>query len=150
MTAQRTPHTPLWRQILSLPHTSLGWWAIGLAAPALALIVFTNVLEILGWTFPSESVGAAIGLTAFLVGLPGGVFGLIAVGRDRSWLVWVAQVPAMLVFAFFVWARSSMSIGHNANVWVTFPIAVFLWAVANFFMILVRIAARGTGPRTKL
>src|SRR5215210_1769532 len=66
MSAQQAPHTPLWRQVLSLPHTLLGWWAIGLAAPASAWIVFTNVSEILGWTFPfPEWVGAAIGLTAF-------------------------------------------------------------------------------------
>jgi hypothetical protein len=134
MSARHAPHTPLWREVLSLPRTSLGWWAIGLASPFL----FLNVLEILGWTFPfPESVGMAIWLTVILVGLPGAILGLIAVAhRDRSWLVWVAQVPALLVFALFVGA--AISIWGGGRGWyaepdmrVILPIAVLLWAFLN-------------------
>jgi len=65
---------------------------------------------------------------------------LIAVGqRDRSWLGWVAQVPAMLVFAFLVWASRSMSIGHDANYWVIFPISNMIWAVINLSIMLASI-----------
>ena len=47
MSAQHAPHTPpLWRQYLSLPHTRFGWWAVGLATPALAFMVLTNVLAL--------------------------------------------------------------------------------------------------------
>jgi hypothetical protein len=139
MTTQHAPHTPpLWRKFLSLPHTLMGWWAIGLATPALAWIV----LEISGWPlflFP-EYVGSFIGITAFLVGLPGGGFGLVAVGqRDLSWLVWVSQVPAFLVLAFYVWASRSSSIGHDASVWVTLPISILLWALLNVGIILFSI-----------
>jgi uncharacterized membrane protein len=72
--------------------------------------------------------------------LAGALFGLVAVGqRDLSWLVWVSQVPALLVLAFIVWATRSASIGHDANVWVTLPISVLLWALLNFGIILVSI-----------
>jgi hypothetical protein len=33
MTTQHAPHTPLWRRVISLPHTRLGWLAVGLAKP---------------------------------------------------------------------------------------------------------------------
>jgi hypothetical protein len=165
MTAQHAPHTPpLWRKFLSLPHTRLGWWAVGLAAPALVFMAFTNVLaipntdtpqlEILGATVPTwggQDLLLAIVFFGWLVSaLVGGVVGFIAVARDRSLLLLVAQVPGLIIFAFFVWIAVSMQVGGEADVRVSFPIAVLLWAVANFFMILVGIAARGTGPWTKL
>lgn len=133
MTAQHAPHTPLWRRFLSLPHTRLGWWAVGLASPALAITVYSLVNQLLGG--PEEQ--PLLLILAWLVSaLVGGVAGLIAVERDRSLLVWVAQVPGLLIFAFFVWAAISMSGGGRGwygepDVRVTFPIAVLLWAIAN-------------------
>ena len=65
MTAQQAPHTqPMWRQVLSLPHTPLGWWAIGLASPALVLMAFTNVLALLGTDNPQLSIlGVSVGVS---------------------------------------------------------------------------------------
>lgn len=163
MATQHAPHTPLWRRVLSLPQTRLGWWAIGLAAPALVFMVFTNVLalpntdnpqlEILSLSVPPWGQNVLIPFVFFgwlVSALIGGVVGLIAVTRDSSLLLLVAQVPGLIIFSFFVWIGVSMQVGGEADVWYTFPIAVLFWAVANFFMILVRIAARGTGPWTKL
>ena len=72
-----TPHTPpLWRRVLSLPHTRLGQWAIGLSAgSALLLIfgVFLNVnagLVVSPWSWmiliAGILVGAVVGLIALL------------------------------------------------------------------------------------
>ena len=147
MTAQHTPHTPpMWRQVLSLPHTRLGWWAVGLASPALVLMAFTNVLAIPNTDNPQLSIlgvsgswgeGVLVGLvfyTWLFSALVGGVAGFVAVARDRSLLLWVAQVPGLLIFSFFVWVAISILGGESrgeADVRVTFPIAVLLWAIAN-------------------
>jgi hypothetical protein len=42
------------------------------------------------------------------------------------------MVPELLFFSFVIWALGSISIGHDANPWVTFPISVLLWAVIGF------------------
>jgi hypothetical protein len=35
-----TPHTPpMWRRVFSLPHTRLGWWAVGLSAVSVPLFL---------------------------------------------------------------------------------------------------------------
>jgi hypothetical protein len=40
MTTGHAPHTPpMWRRVLSLPRTRLGWWAVGLASFALIAFV---------------------------------------------------------------------------------------------------------------
>jgi carbon starvation protein CstA len=49
-------------------------------------------------------------------------------------LLLVAQVPGLLIFAVFVWIVISILGGESrgeADVRVTFPIAVLLWAIAN-------------------
>ena len=159
MTTQHAPHTPpLWRQVLSLPHTRLGWWAVGLAAPALVFMVLTNVLalpntdnpqlEILGASVPpwGQDVLAPIVFFGWLLSaLVGGVVGFIAVARDRSLLLLVAQVPGLIIFAFFVWIVVSMQVGGEADVRVSFPIAVLLWAVANLALIYL---AQNGGEQT--
>ena|SRR5918994_3334359 len=106
MTTQHAPHTPpLWRKVLSLPHTRLGWWAIGLTAGSALLLIFGRFLVSFG---ASPWVGSL-----FLAGLLGGVAGtvvaLIALLRshERSALVWlsmVAGLPAIppLGFIFIV------------------------------------------------
>ncbi|HET7270281.1 MAG TPA: hypothetical protein VFI90_04265, partial [Rubrobacter sp.] len=160
MNAQYDPHTPLWRRILSLPHTRLGWWAVGLAAPALVFMVLTNVLaipntdtpqlEILGLSVPQWGQDVLIPIVFFgwlVSALVGGVVGFIAVARDRSLLLLIAQVPGLIIFAFFVWIGVSMMVGGEADVRVSFPIAFLLWAVANFLM---SISGTSSGPWTKL
>jgi hypothetical protein len=148
MTAQHAPHTPpLWRKFLSLPQTGIGWWAVGLASPALVLMAFTNVLALLNTDNPQLSILGVSGswgegvlvplvlITWLLSALFGGIVGFIAVKSDRSLLLLVAQVPGLIIFSFIVWAAISILGGESrgeADVRVTFPIAVLLWAIANF------------------
>jgi hypothetical protein len=47
MTAQHAPHTPLWRKVLSLPQTRLGWWAVVLIAGTAALVWVLFALSVL-------------------------------------------------------------------------------------------------------
>ena len=122
MTTQQAPHTPpLWRKFLSLPHTRLGWWAVGLAS--LVLIAFVeSTLESLAGVFELLS------LATFLVGaLAGGVVGSLALGAgERSLLVWGSLVPATIFFAVLT------SIFHEGTFWVNGSVGVLLWAAIAF------------------
>ena len=92
MTAHHAPHTPLWRKVISLPHTRLGWWAVGLALTFVVLIIFGyNVLPLYG-------------IVLLFCGLCSGVLGLFAVlGRhERSALVWLAMLPGLFALAFLI------------------------------------------------
>ena len=106
MTAQHTPHTPLWRRVRSLPHTRLGRWAIGLSVGSALLLsfgLFLNVNAGLGvspWTWMILIAGILAGV----------VVGLIALLRSpqhappiplsrRVLFVWLAMVPVVLVVA---------------------------------------------------
>jgi MFS family permease len=76
MTAQHVPHTPLWRRVLSLPHTPLGQWTIGLTVGSVLLLIFglfLNVFAGLGvsswaWMILIAGIlaGAVVGLLALL------------------------------------------------------------------------------------
>ena len=158
MTAQHAPHTPpMWRKFLSLPHTRLGWWAVGLAGPALVLMAFTNVLAIPNTDTPQlaiwgivvsgpEGVATALAFFGWLVSaLVGGVVGFIAVARDRSLLLLVAQVPGLIIFSFLVWIPVSMLQGGEKGVGVSLPLAVLLWAIANLGIMLVSGSFRKSG-----
>ena len=157
MTPGHAPHTPLWRRFLSLPHTRLGWWAVGLAGPALVLMAFTNVLGIPNTDTPQleiwgivvsgpDGTATALDFLTWLVSaLVGGVVGFIAVARDRSLLLLVAQVPGLIIFAFFVWIPVSMLQGGETGVGVSLPIAVLLWAIANLALMLVSGISRKSG-----
>lgn len=144
MAAQHVPHAPLWRRVFSLPETRLGWWAVGLAGPSLILTVFFKVSEVLGWTFLRPDVAATgssdqyplLIIAWMLSGLTGGVVGLISAARrrERSWLVWVAMVPGLIFFSYFVWAVTSMSIGRDADPVVTFPFSVLILVVIAFLI----------------
>jgi hypothetical protein len=95
VTAQQAPHPPLWRRFLSLPHTLLGWWAIGLSAGSVLLLIFGGISGVVA--------DPALVMMIFIAGLlPGAVVGLIALLRsqdERSVLVWLAMVPVALVAA---------------------------------------------------
>jgi hypothetical protein len=41
--AVHTPHPSLWRRVLSLPKTRLGWWSVGLAATFVVLFINETV-----------------------------------------------------------------------------------------------------------
>jgi len=91
MSAQHAPQKPLWRRVISLPQTRLGWWAVGLSGISLVLMPFTADAPILI-------------ITTIVSGLFGGVVALGAmVGtRERSWLVWLALVPVLIFLSVFV------------------------------------------------
>jgi len=73
------------------PHTKLGWWAVGLA--------IASILLMFGWMFLPGGAGLS-----FLCGLAGGIVALIAIIRqhERSWAVWLALLPMLNVFVFFL------------------------------------------------
>ena len=104
MTAQHAPHTtPLWRQILSLPHTPLGWWAVGLVAFAFSftvanIIVFEVLIEAPWEDAVLETIGLFLILPTFLVGPVGASAGGLALiwSHERSGLVWLALVLGFL------------------------------------------------------
>ena len=108
MATQYTPHTPLWRQILSLPQTRLGWGAVGLAGISLVItasgLIFFTGLKVIVPGVAYDGTGAPVGplpdlgmLIQVLSGGVGAVVALIAVARgERSRLLWVALVPVLL------------------------------------------------------
>lgn len=73
------------------PHTKLGWWAFGLAV--------ASILLMFGWMFLPGGAGLS-----FLCGLAGGIIALVAIirQRERSWAVWLALLPMLNVFVFFL------------------------------------------------
>ena len=108
MTAH-TPHTPLRRQVLSPPHTRLGWW-VGLAGTSLVLIAFSFIVfQVLGENLVLLLLSFLLAVPTAgvptLVGWAGGVVGLIAVLRrgERSGLVWVAIVLGLVLLSVEIW-----------------------------------------------
>ena len=91
MTTQRDPQETLRRRVLSLPHTLLGWLAVGLVGASLVLtlsyLVYPKGLLFLVW---------------LLAAVASGVVALIALLRhERSALVWVAMVLGLVAFIYF-------------------------------------------------
>ena len=88
---------PKKRRFFSLPSTGLGWWCIAWTA---AFLVLVAVTEVMGDYPVSNSTACAAGLCA----LPGFILALIALigGVDRSWLVWLALLPGLLVLSLFI------------------------------------------------
>jgi hypothetical protein len=143
MTTQQVPQTPpLWRRVLSLPHSRLGKWAIGLAAGSVPLFLWlllivqgpfsdphTWVPPWLSWAVTALAVILAI--MVLVVPLASGVVGSLALGAgERSLLVWFAQVPAVLFFLLLVTAF------EQDGPWVRGPVSVLVWAVIAFSLIL--------------
>ena len=129
-----------------LAHTPPLWREVPLAATHALRVVGGRIWQPPLWYSRSTPlVNQALGgnenqpglilLTWLLSAVAGGVAGLIALARDRSWLIWVAQVPGVLFFAFVIWGMSSISLGHDANPWITVPIAILMWAVFVFSLL---------------
>ena len=145
MTTQQASHSPpLWRRVLSLPHTRLGKWAIGLAAGSVPLFLWaflflggpvpnwhTWVAPWLSWAVPALAVILAIML--LVVPLASGVVGSLALGAgERSLLVWFAQVPAAL-FCFIL-----PNVFQEGSPWGRGSVGVLVWAVIAFSLIYLR------------
>ena len=100
---QQSPHTtPLSRRVLSLPHTRLGWVAVGMASPVWALWIYSIIATLLsGAAITYEGVFFVLLFSGLLV-IPGAAAGVFALLRshDRSLLVWLAIVPALLFISF--------------------------------------------------
>jgi hypothetical protein len=84
--------------VLSLPSTRLGWWSVGLSSSFVILFILNAAVLL-----PAAGVvpwrEAMVGIVVLLCGIGGGVAALIALirGHDRSWLVWLAMLPALFV-----------------------------------------------------
>jgi hypothetical protein len=103
MTAGHAPRTPpLRRRFLSLPHTRLGWWAVGLAASFVAMFLINGLVFMTG-LIAIRAVAIAYGFLLIAVGLGSGIVAILALAYDheRSALVWVALLPGAMV-AFLV------------------------------------------------
>jgi hypothetical protein len=103
MTAQQAPHTPLWRKFLSLPHTRLGWWAVGLASFVLIVLVPgefipARALASVGWVRDALEILGLI--TVLVVPLVAGLL-----GRSR----W-EQVSARCWYGLLWYPRRSSSL----------------------------------------
>ena len=107
MTTQQVPHTPLWRQVLSLPTTRLGWYSLGfLGAHALIMVALGIVSGVLAATGLPNLAGypwliAAVLFVALgpaLAGIAAGVVALIW-RSERSILV---LAPVLLVVLFLL------------------------------------------------
>jgi hypothetical protein len=133
----------MWRRVFSLPRTRLGWWAVGLSGLGL---VFGRIFGIIQEGY---GVGAlittALIMTLLITGLlGGGVVGAIALGAgERSLLVWVAQVPTALFFAFFTSFFLGQGGEGNYPLWVAPSLGVLFWAlIALGIIYLMRSAQR--------
>ena len=98
MRAHHAPHNPMWKKLLSLPKTHLGWFSVGLAATFVVLFtvnaaVFLPAPGIVPWR------EAFVGIVLLLCAIGGGIAALIALIRrhERSALVWLALLPGLFV-----------------------------------------------------
>jgi hypothetical protein len=107
MTAHQAPHPTMWRRVLSLPKTRLGWYSLGfLGAHAVVMVALGIASGILAATGAPNLAGYPwlIGVVLFVElspALAGIATGLVAVIRrgERSKLV---LVPILLVVLFLL------------------------------------------------
>lgn len=85
MTAHHAPHTPIWKKVISLPKTRLGWFSVGLTAVFL-LYLFALIID--GSALEAENP-PGIGPFMFEVTMAAAATGLVAVLRrgERSILM---------------------------------------------------------------
>ena len=94
------------------PKTKTAWWAMGLGLAAIfgsqiLLGVFTAVIRPMIDKASNENVGATIGFGVMIFALALSVSALVAGVRafkkgERSWVLWVGFVPAILSGAFWI------------------------------------------------
>ncbi|TSC95104.1 MAG: hypothetical protein CEN87_116 [Parcubacteria group bacterium Licking1014_1] len=95
------------------PKTKKAWWAMGLGLGTLLAMpilgIFASVIRpmIDSISVNSENTGASIGfgvgVVALIFSISAIVAGVSAFKKgERSWVLWIGFVPAMLVGAFWV------------------------------------------------
>jgi len=93
------------------PRTKIAWWAMGLGLGTIfvwpMLGMFAAVIRPIIDKASSENVGGTVGFGAGFVSLILSVSALVAGVRafkkgERSWVLWVGFVPAILVGAFWI------------------------------------------------
>lgn len=93
------------------PKTKTAWWAMRLGLGTILvgplLGIFTAVIRPLIDKASSENVGATIGFGVGVISLILSVSALVAGTRafkkgERSWVLWVGFVPAILIGAFWI------------------------------------------------
>jgi hypothetical protein len=143
MTTHYAPHAPhippLWRRVLSLPQTIYGWLAVVLAIPVWALWVY-GILDPVsrGGGLPGAD-GVMMGVL-FIgpLGVPAALAGLYALEyrHERSWLVWLAIVPLLILLSLVVfWPLSSvLNAGAVVRSILAFLIVVLIVAVIAFWI----------------
>ncbi len=94
------------------PRTKTAWWAMGLGLGTvlggpIMLGIFAAVIRPIIDRASNENTGAALGFNLGIVSLILSVFALVTCIRafkkgERSWVLWVGFVPAILTGAFWV------------------------------------------------
>jgi hypothetical protein len=89
---------------MAMPSTKLGWWSVALLATFAAFFII-NATVFMPSTVEApwrQAVLPFYGIAMMACGLAAGIVGLIAVIRrqERSWLVWLALLPGLMVVAF--------------------------------------------------
>jgi len=94
------------------PKTKIAWWAMGLGLAAflgsqMLLGIFTAVIRPMIDKASNENIGAIVGFGVMIIALALSVSALVAGIRafkkgERSWVLWVGFVPAILSGAFWV------------------------------------------------
>jgi hypothetical protein len=93
------------------PRTKTAWWAMYLGLATLLvppfLGIFTAVIRPIIDKASSGNVGAAMGfgsgVVALILSVSAIIIGVLAFKKgERSWVLWVGFVPAILVGAFWV------------------------------------------------
>jgi uncharacterized membrane protein YhaH (DUF805 family) len=93
------------------PKTKTAWWAMSLGLGSILIFpffgIFTAVIRPIIDKASSETVGAVVGFGSMIVALiilvSALVIGVRALKKgERSWVLWVGFVPAILVGVFLV------------------------------------------------
>ena len=93
------------------PRTKTAWWAMGLGLSSILIFpflgIFTAFIRPIIDKASSENIGAAVGFGSMIVILILLISALVTGVRafikgERSWVLWVGFVPAILVGAFWI------------------------------------------------
>ncbi len=90
------PVPSVWKRVIRLPNTRLGWWSVTLAV---IYVCFLLAVRALSGTELFQRIGTGALWLVMMMGLiswAAGVTGLTAIveKRERSVIVWIAMVPA--------------------------------------------------------